>query len=196
MMKKRVFISFDYDHDLGLKSMFMGQARNTNSPFEIVDLSIKEAIDSNWKANARQRIKGCDVVLVICGRHTHVATGVSAEIKIAQEEGIPYFLLKGYSIGVCRKPIAARSTDKIHSWTWDNLEILINGKKQQPQMQARTAKPTPSKTAKPTPSKTAKSTPSKTTKPASPRKSINKKVISKKKNENEWDKLVTFIWGK
>lgn len=54
-------------------------------------MSIKEAIDTNWKANARTRIKGCDVVAVICGKHTNEATGVSAEVSIAQEEGIPYF---------------------------------------------------------------------------------------------------------
>ena len=182
MAKKRVFISFDYDHDLGLKPMFVGQARNENSPFEIVDLSIKEAIASNWKENARRRIKGCDVVLVICGRYTHTASGVSSELKIAQEEGIPYFLLKGYSTGICRKPMAAKSTDKIHSWTWDNLEILINGKKQHPQMQSV---------------RTAKSTPSKTTKSVSLQKSKNEKEVgSKKKSENGWDKWVTFIWGK
>ena len=44
MNKKRSFISFDYDHDADLKNLLVGQARNSDSPFEITDLSIKEAI--------------------------------------------------------------------------------------------------------------------------------------------------------
>ena len=81
-MKKRVFISFDYDHDSDLKALLVGQARNVDSPFEITDMSIKETISNNWKNNARRRIKGCDVVIVICGHETNTATGVSAEFKI------------------------------------------------------------------------------------------------------------------
>lgn len=126
-MKKRVFISFDYDHDSDLKALLVGQAKNSDSPFEITDMSIKEAISSNWKDNARRRIKGCDVVIVICGHETDTATGVSAELKIAQEEGVEYFLLNGRANGKCVKPIAARNSDKIYNWTWNNLKLLIGG---------------------------------------------------------------------
>ncbi len=127
MSKTRSFISFDYDHDSDLKNVLVGQAKNTDSPFEITDMSIKKAITTDWKANARRRIKGCDVVIVICGKYTHTATGVSAELKIAQEENIPYFLLKGRSDATCVKPKEAKQSDKIYSWTWDNLKLLIGG---------------------------------------------------------------------
>ena len=127
MAKKRTFISFDYDHDSDLKVLLVGQAKNSDSPFEITDMSIKETIDSNWKAKARTRIKGCDVVIVICGEKTDTAAGVSAELKIAQEEKVPYFLLKGRANKACVKPKAALSADNIYNWTWDNLKILING---------------------------------------------------------------------
>ena len=46
MSKKRAFISFDYDNDVDLKNLLVGQAKNDDSPFEIIDLSIKEAINS------------------------------------------------------------------------------------------------------------------------------------------------------
>ena len=115
-MKKRVFISFDYDNDLDLKTLLVGQAKNADSPFEITDMSIKEAISTNWKESARRRIKGCDVVIVICGHNTNTATGVSAELKIAQEEGVEYFLLNGRATGRCVKPASARSIDKIYDW--------------------------------------------------------------------------------
>ena len=64
---------------------------------------------------------------MICGEHTDTATGVSAEIEIAQEEKTPYFLLKGYSGKACKKPKAATETDKIYNWTWDNLKKLVGG---------------------------------------------------------------------
>ena len=125
--KKRVFISFDYDHDLDLKNLLVGQAKNDDSPFEIGDFSIKEAISEDWKKKARTRIKGCDVVTVICGEHTDTASGVSTELEIAQEEDVNYFLLKGRSDKTCKKPKAAKSSDNIYKWTWDNLKKLIGG---------------------------------------------------------------------
>ncbi|NKJ71808.1 hypothetical protein GFL38_05810 [Rhizobium leguminosarum bv. viciae] len=127
MSKTRVFISFDYDHDEDLKTFLVGQSNNPDSPFELADWSIKEAIDSRWKDKARTRIRSVDVVAVICGEHTNTATGVSAEVKIAQEEEVPYFLLWGYSGKTCVKPLAALPTDSIYKWTWDNLKNLIGG---------------------------------------------------------------------
>ena len=126
---KRAFVSFDYDHDLDLKVLLVGQAKHSDTPFSIHDLSIKEAITEEWKEKARTRIKGCDVVIVICGENTDTATGVSAEITIAQDERVPYFLLKGRSNKTCKRPKAAYSTDKIYDWTWDNLKKLIHGQR-------------------------------------------------------------------
>lgn len=127
MAKKRTFISFDYDHDADLKLLLVGQAKNEDSPFEITDMSIKEAISKEWKESARTRIKGCNVVIVVCGEYTDTATGVSAEVEIAQDENVPYFLLNGRANKTCVLPKAAKTSDKLYKWTWDNLKTLING---------------------------------------------------------------------
>ncbi len=127
MHRTKTFISFDYDHDVTLKNFLVGQAKKEDSPFNIIDMSIKAPIDDNWKKNARIRIKSCDVVVVICGEHTDTATGVSAEVKIAQEEGVSYFLLHGYADKLCKKPTTAKTSDKVYRWTWDNLKALIGG---------------------------------------------------------------------
>jgi hypothetical protein len=127
LAKKKVFISFDYDHDETLKTFLVGQSKHEDSPFELADWSIKEPITGNWKAKARTRIKSVDVMAVICGENTNTAVGVSAEVIIAQEEDKPYFLLCGYSDKTCVKPLAAKSSDKIYKWTWENLKTLIGG---------------------------------------------------------------------
>lgn len=127
MAATRVFISFDYDHDADLKNLLVGQSKNSDSPFTIADWSVKEALSGDWKAKARKRIKAVEQVAVICGIHTDSATGVSAEVKIAQEESRPYFLLKGRADNVCKKPKAAMTSDKVYNWTWKNLRALIGG---------------------------------------------------------------------
>lgn len=96
--KKRCFISFDYDHDKNLKDLLIGQSKNEDSPFEIADWSIKES-SSDWKEKARIRIRNSEIIIVICGKYTNTASGVSIELKIVQEEDREYFLLAGYSDG-------------------------------------------------------------------------------------------------
>lgn len=127
MTKKRVFVSFDYDHDSFLKEAVVGQSKLPDSPFELADWSIKEHLTGNWKEKARVRIRAVDIVMVMCGQHTHTAAGVNVEMKIAQEEKTTYFLLKGYSDKICTKPSSAISNDKLYNWTWDNLKNLIGG---------------------------------------------------------------------
>jgi hypothetical protein len=123
----RAFISFDYDHDSDLKTMLVGQARSADTPFVIADWSVKEHQTGNWKEKVRRRIRAVDVVIVLCGTHTHTAIGVSEELRIARAEGKPYFLLAGRRSGSNKKPTSARTSDKLYRWTWDNLKTLIHG---------------------------------------------------------------------
>lgn len=127
MAKTRVFISFDYDHDLDIKTLLVGQAKNPDSPFELADWSVKEPFTGDWKEKVRARIKKVDQVIVLCGEYTDKATGVNAEVTITQEEKISYFLLAGYSDKTCVKPKTAEASDKVYKWTWDNLKLLIAG---------------------------------------------------------------------
>lgn len=129
MVRPRVFISFDYDHDYVLKEFLVGQAKHEDSPFSIVDASVKEHLLGDWKAKVRARIRNADQVVVLCGQYTEGATGVNEELQITQEERKPYFLLWGYKDVRCTKPWAARPDDKIYKWTWDNLKALFAGQR-------------------------------------------------------------------
>jgi hypothetical protein len=126
--KVRVFTSFDGEHDNDLRILFLGQAKYSDSPFEIADWSVK--VESpKWEADARSRIRRVDQVAVLCGTHTNTATGVSREIRIAREERVRYFLLRGRKEKVCRKPTAALLSDKMYDWTWPNVKALIAGRR-------------------------------------------------------------------
>lgn len=124
MAKKRVFISFDYDHDQDIKGCLVSQAKQKDSPFSFVDESVKEPIDQKWKQKVRSIIKSCDIVIILCGRHTDSATGVSAELSIAQEERIPYILLSGHH-SESVPPKGAKSTDIMHKWSWKKIHELF-----------------------------------------------------------------------
>lgn len=125
--KIRAFISFDFDHDEGVKTMLAGQAKLPDSPFDFKDASVKEPLTGDWKEKVRRRMDNIDVVIALCGEHTHKASGVAAELTIAQEKDKSYFLLKAYPDKTCTKPTSAKSSDKVYKWTWPNLKTLIGG---------------------------------------------------------------------
>jgi hypothetical protein len=127
MAKIRLFISYDYDNDSFLKEALVEQSKNADSPFEFTDASVKAHLTGDWKDKVKGRISRADQVAVICGKDTDTATGVAAEIEIAQDLGKPYFLLAGYSSGGNKTPKQALSTDKMYKWTWPILKDLIAG---------------------------------------------------------------------
>jgi hypothetical protein len=50
---------------------------------------------------------------------------MSAEIRIAQEEKTPYFLLWGRRGAACTKPLGAKSAEGMYMWTRENLEDQV-----------------------------------------------------------------------
>jgi predicted GTPase len=123
MRKKRVFISFDFDNDKALKEFIIGQARHADSPFDVIDTSLKEAQPmKTWEDKAREVIKRSDMVLVMVGPNTHKAPGVLKEVKMAREEKIPIVQVIGYKDGnYTQVPDAGR----LYAWSWDNLKKLL-----------------------------------------------------------------------
>lgn len=127
MAKKRVFISFDYDNDEGIKVMLAGQAKLPDSPFDFTDASVKDHLTGDWKEKVRRRMDNVDIVIILCGEKTHLATGVAEELSIAKNKGKEYFLLWGYPSKTCTKPTTASPSEKIYKWTWPVLKDLVGG---------------------------------------------------------------------
>ena len=127
LTKKRVFISFDVDHDESAKNMLAGQAKHPDSPFDFKDNSVREHLTGDWKQKVWNRMDNIDLVIFLCGKWTHVASGVNAEFAIAKEKQKPYFLLAAYPDATCTRPISSPVSDNIYPWTWDNLKKLVGG---------------------------------------------------------------------
>ena len=72
---KRIFISFAIE-DQNLRDLLKGQSQNTNSPFEFIDMSVKQPWDSQWKTKCRTRIKGCDGMITIITQNTKNASAI------------------------------------------------------------------------------------------------------------------------
>jgi hypothetical protein len=85
MVKKKVFVSFDFDNDKHLKASFIGEAKLQQSPLSIVDSSLQETQpNSTWLSMAQSSIARCDVFMVLLGAKTHKASGVLKEVNIAK----------------------------------------------------------------------------------------------------------------
>lgn len=65
-----------------------GQPRLHVSPFRVIDTSLKEAAsEATWEEKARLAIRRSDLVMVMVGRHTHLALGVLMEPQLDREAG-------------------------------------------------------------------------------------------------------------
>lgn len=124
MAKKRVFVSFDFDNDKPLKEFIVGQSRLSDSPFEIVDLSLKEAAPmAFWEEKAYAAILRAEVVIVMVGLNTYRASGVLKEVEMARELGKKIVQVIGYKDG---DYTAVPNAGRLYSWNWENLKKLLS----------------------------------------------------------------------
>lgn len=123
----RAFVSFDFDNDRVLRDFIIGQSRLEDSPFEVVDCSLKEAApEKDWEQKARRAIAGAHVVIVMVGAKTHKAPGVLKEVAMARELGKPVVQVIGYRDA---DYTAVPGAGRLYRWNWENLKkILTEGK--------------------------------------------------------------------
>ncbi len=122
--KNRIFISFAIE-DEWARNHLVGQAKNEKSPFEFVDMSVKEPWKEEWKKNCRSKIKGCDGVIAIISKNSPNASGEKWEMTCANEEGIPMIGLRAKSDDYTSPPEEFGS-HKVIAWTWAGIAEFIN----------------------------------------------------------------------
>jgi hypothetical protein len=125
MSKIHVFVSFDTEHDKELYQLLLAQSRTSGSFFAVSGGSERFTATDVWSERARCRIREADQVIVICGEHTNASMGVFTELRIAQQEQKPYFLLWGRREIMCTKPPGAKSLEGMYKWTSQILQDQI-----------------------------------------------------------------------
>jgi len=119
--KKVIFVAFSMK-DEGQRNMLKGQSLNTDSPFEYVDMSVKEAYDTEWKARVRTRIKRSDGVIVLVSKNSLSSEGQKWEIQCAREEK-----KKILGIWIYKEDRTNIVGVKTVVWTWAAIESFIDG---------------------------------------------------------------------
>lgn len=124
MTKKKVFVSFDFDNDKIIKDFIIGQSKLPDSPFEVIDHSLKEAApESGWEVKANAAIKRSDIVIVMVGPQTHRAPGVLKEVRMARNATKHIVQIIGYRDA---DYTAVPDAGRLYRWNWDNLKSLLS----------------------------------------------------------------------
>ncbi len=133
MNDAHVFVSFDLEHDRELYEMILAQSRTQSSGFLIVGSSNRATAHSLCSEKTLNAIREANQLIVICGEHSESSASMTAELRVAQQEGKPYFLLWGRRKIMCTKPAGAKSSEGMYSWTLpilrDQMDLMTRSDK-------------------------------------------------------------------
>lgn len=118
--KKVIFVAFAIE-DERQRDFLKGQSLHTNSPFEYIDMSVKEAYVADWKDRVRTRIRRSNGVIVLVSKNSLTSTGQKWEIECAREEGKKILAIWAYTTD--RTSLSSVNTVP---WTWDAVKNFIN----------------------------------------------------------------------
>ncbi len=118
---KVIFVAFAIE-DETQRDFLKGQSLNTRSPFEYIDMSVKEAYTSEWKERVRTRIRRSHGVIALVSKNSPSSSGQKWEISCAREEKKPILGIWAYT------------NDKTYlegvntvAWSWDAIKNFIDG---------------------------------------------------------------------
>ena len=96
-------------------------ALSTKSPFEYIDMSVKEPYDTNWKERVRTRIRRSDGVIVLVSKNSLTSSGQKWEVDCAREEKKKIRGIWAYTDD--RTDLSGVNTVV---WTWAAIEKFID----------------------------------------------------------------------
>lgn len=117
---KTIFVAFAIE-DERQRDFLKGQSLHTNSTFEFIDMSVKQAYVSEWKDKVRTRIKRSDGVIALVSKDSLSSSGQKWEIACAKEEKKKILAIWAYSND--RTIFSGVSTV---TWTWKAIETFID----------------------------------------------------------------------
>jgi hypothetical protein len=118
--KKVIFVAFAIE-DERQRDFLKGQSLIGASPFEYIDMSVKEAYETDWKDKVRTRIRRSDGVIALISKASLSSSGQKWEIQCAKEEGKRIQGIWAYTDD--RTTISGVSAV---AWTWEGIKNFIN----------------------------------------------------------------------
>ncbi len=126
MADPRAFISFDFDHDETEKILFVGQSKNSKTPFSIEDWSSKASLpQAQWEALIKGKINNCNMLIVLSGKTMASATGVSKEIAMAKDQNVPFFGVYVDGANSSSNLPTGLARNRTISWNWDKIANAV-----------------------------------------------------------------------
>lgn len=127
MAYPRAFISFDFDNNENSRNLFVGQSKNSSTPFNIENWSSKSSLpQTTWEREISNKINRCNMLIVLVGRSMRTATGVMKEIQMAHNQNVPVFGV--YVDGASHfTPLpSGLQRDRTIAWEWKTIAEAIN----------------------------------------------------------------------
>lgn len=126
MADPRAFISFDFDHNEIEKKLFVGQSKNSKTPFSIQDWSAKSAMpQSQWEAIIKDKINKCNMLIVLVGKTMASASGVIKEIQMAKDQNVPVFGVYVDGANSLSNLPAGLNRNRTINWNWDDIASAV-----------------------------------------------------------------------
>ncbi|RZK65792.1 MAG: hypothetical protein EOO85_27785 [Pedobacter sp.] len=126
MAYPRAFISYDYDNNSPQKLYFVGQIKNSRTPFNVEDWSSKTHLpERQWEELIHAKINKCNVLIILVGRRMSTATGVVREIAFAKANNVPIFGVYVDDANSSSTLPIGLSRGRTIDWTWGAIADAI-----------------------------------------------------------------------
>lgn len=126
MADPRAFISFDYDHNETEKVLFVGQSKNSKTPFSIQDWSAKSSMpQTQWEEIVKQKVNMCNMLIVLVGKTMASASGVAKEVTFAKDQNVPVFgVYVGRADSTSNLPEGLQRNRTL-TWNWELIASAV-----------------------------------------------------------------------
>lgn len=128
MADPRAFISFDFDHNLTQKNLFVGQCSTSSpTPFSVEDWSSSSPLpQAEWEKKLKAKINNCHMMIVLVGKSMGSASGVAKEIGFANDQDVPFFGVYVDGAGTSSTLPTGLARNRTVAWDWAKIGSAID----------------------------------------------------------------------
>lgn len=118
--RKIVFVAFAIE-DERIRDLLKGQSLNTRCPFDYIDMSVKEAYESDWKQKVETRIKRSDGLIALVSKNSLASEGQKWEIECAHRNSTLVLGVWAYS-----NDKTLLSGVRTIEWSWPSITRFVD----------------------------------------------------------------------